>query len=524
MCCHSFAVSRLDGHQRLCIAEHATYPALSVSLTTTYRPLPRAGLRSVIAASLRVSPVSVMLALLGLAMAAGLAQTLYTIAIPYPFSNEGWTAYHALNAATGQPLYPSAGSTIYNNYPPLGFYLIGGLGQSLGDTILAGRLLSIIAYLGIAAAVYAALRTMGTGRRAALFGLGVFACTFLYDYDYTGVSDPQIIANATAMAGLVMLLSAPRGIARLALAALLFAIAFFIKHSVIALPLVAGLWLLAVDRRAGLKFLGFGLLFGAAGLGLFRLAYGQNLLTLLHDPRVYWINFALWAMGGRLPAAVLPLAAMAVTAWRWRRDPHLLFCVCYLALSCALAFYFLGGAGTGGKMLFDAVIALALCAGIGLQRWHETNPKAMAWFALCQFLPVVMIIGFKAASGKLPHHWLSPASLPVTDSARDIAFLKAQKGPVLCGEPALCFRAGKPFGIDLWGYQEAVAVKVRDGHELLTMIRKRKYAALELSRPPNALGAPPEGDPVWSATVSAAIQENYRIAYTNTNGAMWVAK
>lgn len=469
-------------------------------------------------------PIRLMSLFLALVLAFGLGRVLWTLGSPYSFSNEGWTAFHAADAALGRPLYPPPGSLFYNNYPPLGYFLIGGLGRVIGDTILAGRLLSVVAFLMLVSGVFSALKAMGCARRAALFGAGVFAATFLYDYDYVGVSDPQILANAVQLMGLVVLLKAPRTTISMALAALIFVLAFFIKHAVIAQTLVAGLWLLATDRKSGLKFAGFGLVFGAIGLFLFRVAYGQDLFAHLHDPRVWWVYFALWALGGRLPAAILPLASIGVLAWRFRTDKYVVFCVAYLLVSIALAFWFLGGAGTGGKMLFDAVIALGLCAGIGLQRWGEANPKMEKWFALCQFLPVVMIITFKSATGKMPHHWLSSENPAVTDSARDIAFLQAQKGPVLCGEPALCFRAGKGFEIDLWGYQEAVAVHARDGHELLDMIRARRFTALQLGRPPNALDAPPEGDPKWSATISRAIMQNYKIAYTSSNGAFWVVK
>ena len=42
--------------------------------------------------------------------------------------NEGWNAYHALAAMSGQALYPH--DLMVNNYPPLSFYVVGAAGQN----------------------------------------------------------------------------------------------------------------------------------------------------------------------------------------------------------------------------------------------------------------------------------------------------------------------------------------------------------------------------------------------------------
>ena len=42
--------------------------------------------------------------------------------------NEGWNAYHAVAAVTGGVLYPPPETFVFNNYPPLSFYLVGWAG------------------------------------------------------------------------------------------------------------------------------------------------------------------------------------------------------------------------------------------------------------------------------------------------------------------------------------------------------------------------------------------------------------
>jgi hypothetical protein len=369
-----------------------------------------------------------------------------------------------------------------------------------------------------------AVLATGAGRREGNFAALLFAATMLYDYDYVGVNDPQMIAHAVQIFGLVLCLREPRTMPSLAGAAFLFVLALFVKHALIALPLAAGLWLLWRDRRSAFTLAAFGIAFVLCGAVAFRLAYGHSLPAELHNARVWWLIFSLHALGGRAVIFV-PLAASLFLLHRARNHPPLVFCAGYAVLSVVLAAYFLGGAGTGGKMLFDAIIALSLCGGVGLAAMRNIRTGlSPAVFAACHLLPVAAYVLFRSAAGILPHHWLPPRAPAVEDTQQDVAFLQVQDGPVLCNEPALCFWAGKPFAVDLWGYEEAVAVGARDGHELLSAIAARRYAALQLGPASNALGAVPEADPKWSRKVSAAIAANYRVAYTSFNGTFWVPK
>lgn len=461
--------------------------------------------------------------LLALLCLVGLGRVLWTLNLTYAFSNEGWTAYHAADAARGAPLYPQPGGLVYNNYPPLGYYLIGGLGRLIGDTVLAGRILSVVALLALATGVRLAVRAMGSGVRAANFAALILAATMLYDYDYIGVCDPHLLANAIQIFALVLCLRQPRTTLTMGLAALLFVAGFYVKHAMIVLPAVTGVWLLIHDRRSAFKLAGFGIGLGLAGMAAFQAAYGHGLLDMLYNARVYRLTFAISAAGGRA-IILVPLIAAALLWWQ-RRDKYLGFCVAYAGIALAAAFYFLIGAGTGGKMLFDTIIALSLCAGAGLGvAWREDRRLPPVLFAAAQLVPVVAYVVFRSAAGILPHHWLATDNPAVIDTARDVAFLKAQHGEALCNEPVLCFWAGKPFAVDLWGYEEAVAVHARDGREVLDAITQHRYAVLQLAAPPNALGGVPESDPVWSKTVSDAIIAHYRIAYTSFNGTFWVPK
>ena len=64
--------------------------------------------------------------------------------------SEGWNALVALRALSDLPLYPQDQTLHTNNYPPLSFYLVGGLGALTGDHMVAGRLISLAALVAIA--------------------------------------------------------------------------------------------------------------------------------------------------------------------------------------------------------------------------------------------------------------------------------------------------------------------------------------------------------------------------------------
>jgi hypothetical protein len=85
--------------------------------------------------------------------------------------NEGWNAYLADAAMGAGPLYPPADTLIVNNYPPLSFYVVGGLAQVLvGDALYVGRALSLLAVAGLGGLIAAAIRQLGGGMAGAAVG------------------------------------------------------------------------------------------------------------------------------------------------------------------------------------------------------------------------------------------------------------------------------------------------------------------------------------------------------------------
>ena len=440
-----------------------------------------------------------------LASIVGIVRVAATLGLHISFDyNEGWNAYHAMEAMSGQSPYPPPSSFMSNNYPPISFYIVGIIGRILGDNIVAGRVVSLAAFIATAWGIFAQARVLGADCPSAVFGAAFYMTVLLFDYNYVGMNDPQLLGQAFGMWGLYFS-TLPRRAPHVA--ALLFAVAFFTKDNLIVQPVAALLWLLAVDRRAAVKLAGYGIAAGLAGILIFNFTYGQSLFEVLASPRVYSVTRAIARFGGFLETAFIPIAASTVLFARVPIDRSWRFCIIYLALSLGAGFVFLGGAGTAGNLLFDAVIALALAAALGLK---NTNSRAPL-FGACFFVPAMAIIAFHAVTGSFyPRYWGDGAKLSVT--ARAIAAIHYQPGPVACDTLALCYWAGKPAEIDFFAMRQAIASGARSPRALAHALANRRYTLIVADMNKAFAGSP---------EILDALHANYYAGFSPSLGIFW---
>ena len=217
---------------------------------------------------LRPRPLDVVLLVGAILVGMLLAGPLLTIPLRIPINyDEGWNAgFDARAALPGLgPLYPGPDSLVFNNYPPLGFLLVGELGRFVfGDMIVAGRTVALAALLAAGGLTGLCVRLLGGARSAAMASallLLLLACSFYRGY--VAMDDPQWLAQALMLGGLAVLL---RGDVASRLrrgdlpwpqilgSALLMVAGGFVKHSLVALPAATTLWLVWLDRRAALMW------------------------------------------------------------------------------------------------------------------------------------------------------------------------------------------------------------------------------------------------------------------------------
>ena len=61
---------------------------------------------------------------------------------------------------------------------------------------------------------------------------------------------------------------------------------------------------------------------------------------------------------------------------------------------------------------------------------------------------------------------------------RDIAFIEVQPGPALCEQPALCYWAGKPAQVDVWGLSQALAKHTRSEASLASVLDAQRFGVI----------------------------------------------
>lgn len=428
---------------------------------------------------LSASDILFRLTLIGLAFAAAalVLRNGLTLCAHVPLDpDEGWNAYLARAAVGGAPLYPHG--VMVNNYPPLSFYIVGMLGRLTGDPIVAGRLLSLIAFFASTGAIIAILCEMGAGVLAALFGALFFAAGLLAASDYVAMNDPQLLGHVLQLAGLFLLLPKLRATTP---AALLMAAGLFVKHDLVVLPLAVSLWLMLEDRKAALRFAGLGLAVGIAGLITAKILVGVNLIEAVSSPRQWKAsNFAMGAESFLVWASAA-LLATAGLAWRRWTDSHVRLVTLYAAIALVTGGVFAFGDGVDANIFFDAAIALGLGAGMALR---EVPRRWLGPLALFAAAPLVLYM-FRNVTDASFHYTAAFAR----EASPDINFLRAHAGPALCEDLTLCFWADKAMPVDVFNLSEAIATGARSDREMAHLLATQYFGSIVLSSlTPFALG------------------------------------
>jgi hypothetical protein len=406
--------------------------------------------------------------------------TAITLQIPRD-PNEGWNAYLAHAAMAGGQLYPQPYSQalMINNYPPLSFYVVGALGSLTGDPILAGRLLSLVAFLAAAGSIVVILREMGVGVLAALFGSLLFTTGLLAASDYAGMDDPQLLGHALQLGGLSLLLQKNKQ--ETIPAALAMAVGLFVKHNLIALPLAAALWLAWQDRREAIRFAVSGLVFCLAGLLLSLLLLHVNLFATLASARLWQMKNFLSSSGQFLSWSGAALVAAALLARRARKDPAVRLVTLYGAIALATGAVFAFGDGVDANIFFDAAIALSLCAGLALGRMPRRWTGPLALFVA---LPLGLYL-----EKNMPASNFAFSEAFAREAPLDIGFVRVHPGPALCEDLTLCFWAGKEEPVDVFNLSEAIASGKRSDGDLAHLLETQYFGSVVLSSlTPFALG------------------------------------
>ncbi len=425
-----------------------------------------------------------------------------TIPLHIPVNyNEGWNAALDTRAVTSGvgPLYPPPDSFLFNNYPPLGFYLVGWFGRYVfGDMIVAGRVIALLSLIGAATLTGLCVRDLGGRLRAGLAaGLLMLLYVACYFRQYVAVDDPQWLAHAIMLGGLAVLLR-DRGLDRLTAgevpvtklvgAALLVVAAGFVKHNLIALPGALTVWLIVSNRRAAAVWIASGLVGLAIGALLTALLHGDAAFAdVLHHRRVFRAGLMKHAISALAP--LLPMAAVAIGVpllGRRRGSAPGRTGLRFVALFGSIAFVTGVGQRMGEGVYYNAHFEtlIAVCLGLGLAISPALEPPApprrlpVGPVALCCFAALPILCAWP---WHLPRAWADIHDRSSRAAAWQpvIARIAAVDGPVGCLMASLCWWAGKPSEVDMFNLTEKSVVAGGPLAAFRSVVARQRFALFQ---------------------------------------------
>lgn len=374
----------------------------------------------------------------------------------------------------GGGLYPPPNGLIYNNYPPLSFFIVGLVGKLTGDMLIAGRLVALFAIVASALLIGRVSFVLTQSKLAASNAVLIFA---LYNVtlfrSYFVMDDPQWLGQFFALIGLAILLSKEinfRYSYRVIFSAIFFVAGGFVKNNLVGIPLAVTIWL-AIENRAVLMVwlaassvalvVGFSLCFAFFGTVFF-----QDIFLV---PRGYSLLVG-FSESYRFLLFISPMVFATLWLLCYKRESAplrlMLFCALITLVTGVME---RGGAGVNINAYFESLCILCILSGFFL----AYQPKRWWLFAL----PFIYL-----APGVAKQGWNDIVTLPQRRAAALAmeAHIDAQPGPVACEDMSYCYWANKGFKLDFFLYGQHVDL-TKDDKALREAIREHKIVAAEIS-------------------------------------------
>jgi hypothetical protein len=394
-----------------------------------------------------------------------LAWPIWRIGFPFEINrNEPWNAWFIDAVSKGAPLYPDPGELIVNNYPPLSFYITALVSKLTGDTIIAGRILSLLSAFAVSAAAGLCIRTLGGSRAAAAFGGFWLLATLSHFFTrYVGVNDPSLLALALMVFAFALFIGRLRAGRAVEPAIALMVLAGFIKHNMPVFPLAALIWLAILDKKAALRAAAFAAGLCAAGLLLCLAVYGGDFIAQMLMPREITLKHMLSTVN-KLQWIAPALLFWGVWAWPNRKSPEAKFTTLLIGLALASGLFQAAGAGVVYNAYFEAVVASAIAIALAFER-IGTIPLAKRYRVGAMQTAMIAVLVLRLLLSQQLEPYLVLTSKAFREESRQAASavnaaitrIAAIPGPVSCSVMTVCYRAGKAFVYDGFWMEQRVA-------------------------------------------------------------------
>lgn len=401
--------------------------------------------------------------------------------------NEGWNALHAENIFESNPLYPKYTDLTSNNYPPVSFYVYGGIGILLKDNIIAGRIVALFSFIIVSIMVMLSIKQFGGSNYHALVS-GLFFIGYMADNHelYIAMNDPQWLGHCFQLTGFFFFLTSKQKGILFYLSILMIVISGMIKHNIISLPLAITAWLLIYDRPALLMWFFVSLVFLSSFLLIFSMLHGMDFIQALFvDCR----NWDVWRFSKMVEygfTKMLGIVGLGVIGCLLLYpSKYITLLILYSIISAAWGGFTFIREGTGYNAVYDFIIALTLIIGLLLNWLSESGPR---FFFYSQRLYVsVLIILILTLATNIPKRYyqtkktyrnISHESSVVAD---DIALLTSKEEPIICENLSLCYWANKDFKLDFSNTGQKIRSGIIDKNRLIDLFEQQYFSVIQLN-------------------------------------------
>jgi hypothetical protein len=404
--------------------------------------------------------------------------------------NEGWNVYNAARMINHELIYDGNYWRV-NNYPIGSFLLVAAVNLIVNDLLLSGRIIALLSFVAVGFLAAVATRRFGGDLVDAEFGGGcAFAFCYLIAPAWVAVDDPQTLGEAVMLGGLVSYFAGSPERRALFRTALFIVLALFVKHNLVAIPIVITLDLAIRSPRLLPIWLAYctGLVTGF--LGVTELLAGGAFIDHLLSPRIFSWHGSRYHLMKYLRLFKFPLLGIVLSA-RPLFSGRRFFLAAWGITSIALATLLSGFEGTSYNMFQDAAVFLGVASGVLLSELRKLRiENANIRDPLAKLTAVVLpILVTQPVWARLPETLVKlvhPSRIfELNHQAErtflaDARYISARGGSAFCESLLLCYAAGQPFILDPFNSRQYILAGRLDEGELIQRIAAHEFATIQV--------------------------------------------
>lgn len=459
------------------------------------------------------------LALLILVLASGvsLLKPLFRLtAKVYVDYNEGWQAHFAKLLSSGKPLYQPLESFVLNWYPPFSFHI---LSLFKSDFIIVGRVISLISLFITALMISMIVRKLTDDKYSSILsGLLYISFMGVFQTDYVGMNDPQLLAHALMTGGFTLFLYKYEDDKFLYISTFIMLIAGFTKHLLIPIPISISIWLFFKDRKRFYRWLIAATVLLFVFLFVAFIAHGKEFfLDVFKSPRTHRIGtiarIADWLYPYFISIIFSLFLLLGAGNKLWKNSIGIIYL--YLGISFIWGAYTSGGGGVYYNSLFDFIIAVTIAAAVAISRYKDflkiENRYSKELLSFMLFIPIFLFLPFKLFETK---EFVTSIGDKKQSVESDINFIRNYENPVLVENLALSYWGDKELCYTPVNMKEKIESGFFSNDTVIGLLEKRHYNLIQLDR--NI-----EENYCFTREILQAIDKNYQILKADNSNLVW---